>query len=113
MAFIGPIHAKRLAPVKIDPIQFKRGSIHSHFARSSDGFKFYIVMKDKAGDLGWRTKIFERMYNKALETDVQDIHLKSLKIEDNVVIATDEKGESYKLDLIYGTLISPTQPNQY
>lgn len=108
-----PVFAKRLAPAVIEPIQTKRGSIHSSFERNAQGFSFYILMKDKAGDLKWKSKIFSKKYIKGMETDVQDIHLKKMTLENSNIIAIDEQGRRYELDSSDGILIKPVQPHQY
>ena len=74
------VFAKRMAPATIAPITTKHGIIEHSFERNDQGFRVYVLMKDKAGDLRWKTKIFSRKYEKNLETDVQDIHLKKLSI---------------------------------
>jgi hypothetical protein len=81
LAFAHTAFAKRMAPTVIAAITTKRGVIQHSFERSNIGFNMYVLMKDKAGDLRWKTKIFGRKYEKNLETDVQDIHLRSLVLD--------------------------------
>lgn len=107
------LFAKRLAPANIEPIKTKRGTIHNSFERNALGFTVYVLMKDKAGDLKWKTKLFSRKYEKGLETDVQDIHLKKISLEEAKVIAVDEHGRSYELESSDGSLIKPTKPFNY
>lgn len=105
--------AKRLAPKKIEDISTKRGVVHYEFQHTASGFSSYIIMKDKAGDVKWKTKIFSRQYTKNLETDVQDIFLKSMFIEDYKVIAIDEMGRKYEVELGTGELVKPQKPVFY
>jgi hypothetical protein len=105
--------AKRMAPKKIEDIFTKRGVIHYEFQHTASGFISYIIMKDKAGDIKWKTKIFSRQYTKNLETDVQDIFLKTMIIEDYKVIAVDEMGRKYNIDLDSGELLKPLRQVNY
>lgn len=101
---INPLWAKRLAPAHIEPIVSKRGTVYQSFERNSDGYAVYLVSKDKAGDVRWKKKIFSGMYNKELETDVQDVHLKSLSLVDTDILAVDELGRKYRIDIIDGSI---------
>ena len=40
-----------------------------------------------------------------LETDVQDIHLKKLSLEESSVIALDEMGRRYEVDMGSGNVL--------
>lgn len=93
------LFAKRMPPAEIAPIKTKRGTIHNSFERNAIGFNYFILMKDKAGDLKWKTKIFGRKYEKDMETDVQDIHLRKMTMEEAKVIAIDEHGRRYELEI--------------
>lgn len=111
--FTDPALAKRMAPTEIQAITTKRGIIQQSFERNVNGFSVYIIMKDKAGDQRWKTKIYSRKYEKTLETDVQDIHLKQLSLEDTSVIAIDEMGKRYEVDMGTGNLVKPSKPTDY
>ena len=63
----------------------------------------------------WWKQIYVVKYNPAFETDVQDVFIKNLKIEDDNLIIENEKGYVYLLDLetlevkvLKGTLIVET-----
>lgn len=97
--------AKRLPPAEINPIKYQKGTISQSFNRSSKGFSVKIISIDKAGDIRWQTKILTGTYVEGMETDVQDIHLKSLEIDGAEIIAIDERGKSYRLDIVDGSLL--------
>lgn len=102
-----------MAPATINPITVKHGVIDHSFVQSGQGFSYFILMKDKAGDIKWKTKIFGRQYEKQLETDVQDIHLKTLRVAESNIIAVDEMGRTFEIDLDSGKLVKPVKPVDY
>jgi hypothetical protein len=97
--------ASRMAPATIEPITTKRGVIQHSFENNDKAFSVYVLMKDKAGDLKWKSKIYGVQYVPNLETDVQDIHLKKLSLEGSSVIALDEMGRRYEVDIDSGNVL--------
>lgn len=103
-----PTYAKRLAPAEIKPVQFNDYKITSYFSRTKTGFSVYLRAREKGKkDYVWKTQLFSRRYNLQLETDVQDIHLRSLKLEGRRLVAIDEKGMAYEVNAQNGVLLIP------
>ena len=102
------VSAKRLAPAEIKPVQYNDYKITSYFSRTKTGFSVYLRAREKGKkDYAWKTQLFSRRYNQQLETDVQDIHLRSLKLEGKRLIAIDEKGMTYEINALNGALLIP------
>ncbi len=106
-------HAKRLAPVKIDPLPVKKGTVHQVFKKSAHGHAVYLEKKDLSGQTLWKTKLFYRLYDKNLETDVQDIWLKKLTYNEDGIFAVDERGKTYQVDPSDGALMKPLKAHSY
>lgn len=102
------INAKRVAPAEIKPVKFNDYKISSYFSRTTSGFSVYLVARKKGKkDYAWKTQLFSRFYNLKLETDVQDIHLRSLSLEGKRLIAVDEKSMTYEVNALNGALFIP------
>src|ERR1051326_508141 len=89
--------AKRIAPAKVDTV------IHDgirYVAPNDDGHRAYI----EAWDVGtnkklWELTLFTNHIDPNLEEDVQWIFIRALNIQDGRLVATSERGETYKVDL--------------
>lgn len=101
--YVTPVEAKRLAPLPVESVTF--GGIR------------YSVINDKVGYVEawdiqnnqqlWKKEIYNINYSDFLEKDVQDAYITSLRIEDNVLLVTDENGKIYKVDLKTGDKAIP------
>ena len=102
------VHAKRSAPAEIKPIS-KGGVVYDiHVEPGSNGYLFFIAAtKGPGGTSVWKTKIFSKKFDKDLETDVQEMLLKSLEYIGSEIVAVDEHGQTYKLSPGSGELLSP------
>ena len=47
----------------------------------------------------WRERIYTVRVNPELERDVQDVFITSLAVENGTLIITNERGDTYALDL--------------
>ena len=47
----------------------------------------------------WEKEVYTVEYNPDLESDVQDVFITSLNIEDGKLVVVNEKGDVYKVDL--------------
>ena len=109
-----PVSAKRLAPEEVTPIVSHGRTYEQEFRKADTQFTILIVAKDKRnGKLLWETEIYKGLYNKSLETDVQEIFLKSMTIENHKIIAKDERGQIYKIDAKTGKRLEPKTPPIY
>jgi hypothetical protein len=105
MAVSDNAFAKRPAPAPVIPVRY-RGMIYSAppFTKESSGKPLqrggYIEAHDaKSGKLLWRVRIYKTRYNPLLETDVQDVFITKLFLEDDTLIVADEKNRTFHLDL--------------
>jgi hypothetical protein len=109
--------AKRGAPMEVLPV--KVGNIeysapHRNGTHKQMGF---IEARDlKSGKLIWSRQIYAVKYDPGLEGDVQDVFIKSITVEGNNLIITNERNSKYQLDLnslkvkvIQGSLVEETK----
>ena len=98
LAFIPSVSlAKRSPPPKVKPV------VHDgvrYIAPNSDGENAHIQAWDaKSGKVLWQKKIFNVKVNPRLETDVQHVYIKSLKVQKGKLIIIAERNRRYSLDL--------------
>jgi hypothetical protein len=89
--------AKRIAPVKVDPVIYKDVR---YVAPNDDGRRGYI----EAWNVGtnkklWELTIFANRIDPNLEEDVQWVFIKALNIQDGRLLVTSENGKTYQVDL--------------
>ena len=100
MLGISESEAKRSVPSKVMPVQV--GSIeysapHRNGSHKQMGF---IEARDlKSGGLIWSRQIYAVKYDLELEGDVQDIFIKSIAVQGNNLIITNERNSEYQLNL--------------
>ena len=105
MAVNDEAFAKRLPPIPVTAIPHC-GVIYSAppFIRDRSGKPLqrggYIEAHDaRTGKLLWRVRIYKTQYDHLLETDVQDVFITRLSLEDDTLIVSDEKNRKFRLDL--------------
>ncbi len=89
--------AKRLAPVKVDPVIYEG---ISYVAPNDDGRQGYI----EAWNVGtnkrlWEVTLFTNRIDPNLEEDVQWVFIKALNIHDGRLTVTSENGQTYQVDV--------------
>jgi hypothetical protein len=109
------VEAKRAAPAEIKPV-LQKGLIFSyerHFDHK-DHYSVFLICRDiQNARYLWKTKIYEVTTNPDLESDVQDIFLKSLDLKNTLLIAIDENGQEYRVASENGASIQPNNPKPY
>jgi hypothetical protein len=89
--------AKRAEPPKVEPV------IHDgirYVAPNDDGRRAYIEAWDaQANKKLWDLTIFTNRIDQKLEEDVQWVFIKTLSVEDGVLLVTSERGKKYQVDL--------------
>jgi hypothetical protein len=109
--------AKRGAPAEVLPVtvgDIKYSALHRNGTHKQMGF---IEARElKGGKLIWSRQIYAVKYDPDLEGDVQDVFIKSITVEGNHLIITNEKNSKYQLDLnslevkvIKGSLVEETK----
>lgn len=90
-----PAQAKRGAPKPVPPVSadaIEYSAPHEHMG--------FVVATDTASRKElWRERIYAVRIDPKLEEDVQHVFIASLAIEGGALIITNERGESYTLDL--------------
>ena len=99
----GIAFAKREAPKDVNPLE--RGGIRytaPHWGpmqgrRQNGG---YVEAWDiETGKMLWEMQVYMIQYNPKIEKDIQDVFITSLRIEGDVLIAENEAGDIFEIDL--------------
>lgn len=89
--------AKRAAPPKVEPL------IHAgvrYVAPNDDGRRAYVEAWDvQTNKKLWDLTVFTTRIDPKLEEDVQWVFIKKLRVRDDTLIATSERGQTYQVDL--------------
>ena len=103
-------HAKRLAPKDVPSVT--KGNIEYRAPRSQMG----CIEAWQNKQLLWRRQIYVVKYDLDLEGDVQDVFIKTMKLEKNILTITNENDSEYTLDLktlevkiVKGSLVEETK----
>lgn len=92
------ILAKRVGPTRVEDIIFN-GIKYSATNEEMGYVEAWNIQNNKQI---WKKKIYEVTYDNHLEKDVQNVYITDLRIEDNKLFVTNEKGEIYKINLKTG-----------
>jgi hypothetical protein len=68
--------------------------------------------EEKTGKLLWRVQVYEVHYDTHLERDVQDVFVRSLKIEAGRLLVENERGARFSVDLQSHAVTSQGQPEE-
>lgn len=106
--------AKRLAPAVIKPVVSEGNEFTYKVEKTSCkkspscGMQVFLVSKNLAsGKINWERELYQKAFDPKMETDVQTIYPKSLKLKEKNVIAIDEKGSKYIVKSQTGDLVIP------
>jgi hypothetical protein len=92
---IGQVSHKRMAPKEVKPIVVK--NIKYTAPTNKMG---YVVAKDvKTDSTIWEKQVYKINYDKYLETDVQDVFIDSLGLQEDYLIVHTENNKIYRLKL--------------
>lgn len=107
MLVITPAYAKRAAPPQVAPIE-KDGHIYSvKFYSGPKGYDVYIECTDtKTKDLVWKNRIFGDKIDPKREADIQYVYPTSMSLNGQLLLTTDEKGRTHKINSVTGELIT-------
>ena len=101
--------AKRVAPAEVKPV------VHQgirYIAPNDDGRRAYIEAWDvQTNKKLWDLTVFTNQIDPTLEQDVQWIFIKTLSVQDETLIVTSERGETYRVDLKTKAVTQSEQPN--
>lgn len=108
--FAGPtVHralAKRSPPTPVKPVSHDGVTYKAYHKilgktkQGKQGFLAYVEAWDENTKKKlWRLKVYEIVYDLNLETDVQDVYIKTLAIDKGSLLVTDEGGKRFMVDL--------------
>lgn len=92
---VTPVTAKRSAPQPVAPVTANG----VEYTAPPEQMGFVIATDTKTHKELWRARIYAVRIDPNLERDVQDNFITTLVIEGGSLIVTNERGESYLLDL--------------
>ena len=87
--------AKRAAPAPVEPVTV-RGVTYS---APQDAMGFVVATNASSAQELWRQRIYAIRIDPALERDVQDVFITSLRIRGGALFVANERGERFVLDL--------------
>jgi hypothetical protein len=90
-----PIVAKRLAPKPVATV--KANGVE--YSAPHEFMGFILATDMRTHEELWRQQIYSVHINPELESDVQDVFITSLVIDDGILFITNERNETYALDL--------------
>ena len=98
------LSAKRAAPAEILPVTVGGMVVQPFYEQAPRvGCQVFLIAQQlKDNKIVWKTLLYSVNYNQSLETDVQDIFLKSLTVEGQTIKAIDERERQYRVDLKTG-----------
>jgi hypothetical protein len=109
--------AKRGVPTEVLPVtvgNIEYSAPHRNGTHKQMGFIEARV--PQSGELIWSRQIYAVKYDPDLEGDVQDVFIKSITVERNNLIITNEKNSNYQLNLnslevkvLHGSLVEETK----
>ena len=94
------VQAKRGAPSEVLPVtvgNIEYSAPHRNGTHKQMGF--IEARAPKSGELIWSRQIYAVKYDPDLEGDVQDVFIKSITVQGNHLIITNERNSKYQLDL--------------
>lgn len=103
--FVSSAFAKRGAPVEVPSVVTPTAVFSApHFAEEGDGRMRGGVIEahdPETKKLLWRIRVYRTKYDPSLESDVQDVFIKTLSYDKthHFLIMSDERGRAYVLNL--------------
>ncbi len=92
--------AKRAAPAEVKPLVQGGVSFRAGHSADENGNRGTVEAVDvNTGKRLWRVTVYEIAYEKNLESDVQDVFIKKLAIQDRCLLVTTERRETFCIDL--------------
>ena len=108
--------AKRAVPSKVTPVQVGSIEYSAPHGKLQNQMGCIEARKVGSGELLWRRQIYVVKYDPDLEGDVQDIFIKSIAVQGNNLIITNERNSEYQLNLktlhvkvLKGSLVEETK----
>jgi len=109
--------AKRGAPAEVLPVTVGNIEYSAPHRNGTHRKMGLLEARDlKSGKLIWSRQIYAVKYDPDMEGDVQDVFIKSINVEGNSLIITNERNSKYQLDLnslevkvIKGSLVEETK----
>ena len=109
--------ARRGAPAEVLPVTVGNIEYSAPHRNGTHRKMGLLEARDlKSGKLIWSRQIYAVKYDPDMEGDVQDVFIKSINVEGNSLIITNERNSKYQLDLnslelkvIKGSLVEETK----
>jgi len=106
----GAAMAKRVGPPEVKPLTVGGVTYRAGHTADSRGNRGTVEAVDATtGKRRWLVTVYDVPYRPGLETDVQDVFIKSLEVEGTCLRVTDERGVVRCVDLETGA-VKPVLP---
>ena len=96
---ISESEAKRAVPSKVLPVKVGSIEYSAPHGKLQNQMGCIEARKVGSGKLLWRRQVYVVKYDPDLEGDVQDIFIKSIAVQGNNLIITNERKSEYQLNL--------------
>ena len=90
------ISQKRKAPNEVKPLI--SGNIK--YSAPTNEIGYIVAQNINTNSIIWKKQIYQIIYNRNLESDVQDVFIDSLNLQEHYLIIHTENNKTYFLDLI-------------
>ena len=101
--------AKRVEPQPVKPIFFGSYKIHATGSGSSGN----VIVSKKCKCKPQKIVVYEINYLKSLETDVQNLHITKLEIDNGLLLVKTEKGGIFSCNITTGKVKLLKLPQRY
>ena len=101
--------AKRVEPQPVKPIFFGSYKIHATGSGSSGN----VIVSKKCKCKPQKIVVYEINYLKSLETDVQNLHITKLEIDNGLLLVKTEKGGIFSCNITTGKVKLIKLPQLY
>ncbi len=100
-AFARRLPPKPIAPVRVNGIIYKVTHCGVFHGKDQNG-GFVQAWDAKTNKLLWDRMVYRTIYDRDLETDVQDVFITTIRVVGTKLLVTDEASEKFEMDLPSG-----------
>ena len=107
------VSAKRGPLAEIEPIKVGNLYIGPQYESTDTLWSASLKAIPQKGNEAWKTLLYSRPYDIAMERDVQQIGLRSMKLVGSVLHVVDEWGSKFEIEAKSGKLLAPLKARIY
>ena len=114
-SLIGPAHAKRVGPPVVHPVIHQDLRIETLREKTKSEIRIFVVAhptQSTSSPPRWKTELYRITLDPTLESDVQEIAIRSVTVKKQTLTITDERGRVFHLDVSTGKNLTVTPPKK-